>query len=71
MFRKYFGKHKILFLACVFILIFQVVFTLAQPLLLGKLVGVGIEQKGIECASPEVISPTGMLLIEEVVPKGK
>ena len=71
MFRKYFGKHRILFLVCVFVLIFQVIFTLVQPLLLGKLVGVGIEQKGIDCPSPEVISPMGMLIVKEVIPQEK
>ena len=71
LFKKYFGKHKVAFLVCIFILIFQVLFTLVQPLLLGKLVGVGIEQKGIECSSPEVISPMGMTLMEEVLPEEK
>ncbi len=71
MFRKYFGKHKILFLVCVFVLIFQVLFTLVQPLLLGKLIGVGIEQKGIDCPAPETVSPMGMLIVQEVIPQKK
>ena len=56
---------------CVFLLIFQVLFTLVQPVLLGKLIGVGIEQKGIECASPEFITEQGMELVEFVLPEEK
>ncbi len=71
MFGKYFKKHGLLYAVCAVVLVLMVLFTLVQPLLLGKIIGVGIEQKGIDCVSPEYITVEGMELIEFILPEEK
>lgn len=60
MLGKYLKKNSLLYAVCAVFLVLMVLFTLAQPLLIGKFIGVGIEQKGIECDSPEYITVEGI-----------
>ena len=62
-------KHRILICVCAFVLVFQAVFALSLPYLMGELVGVGIQQKGIDGDCPEKLTAKAMEIFRLVLPE--
>lgn len=55
-------------ICCVIILVFQAAFSLAMPFFMGRLIGVGIQQKGVDDMPPEVIGNNLLQIFEKVLP---
>lgn len=50
------------------ILVFQAAFSLAMPFFMGRLIGVGVQQKGVSDMPPEVIGNNLLQIFEKVLP---
>lgn len=66
--KTYLMPYKVKMICCVIILIFQAAFSLAMPFFMGRLIGVGIQQKGISDMPPEVIGNNLLQIFEKVLP---
>lgn len=68
-YKKHMKKHRGLICVCAVILVFQALFTLSLPYLMGELVGVGIQQKGIDGECPERLTAKAMEIFRLVLPE--
>ncbi|MBO5421686.1 MAG: ABC transporter ATP-binding protein [Clostridia bacterium] len=68
--KKHLGAHKALIFLCSVLFVFQAVFSLSVPYLMGEMINVGIQQKGIESPVPEVIKARAVELFTQIVPDG-
>ncbi len=68
-YKKHLKKHRALICVCALILVLQAVCALMLPYLMGELVGVGIQQKGIDGDCPEMITPKAMEIFRLVLPE--
>ena len=66
--KTYLPPHKAKVICCVIILVFQAAFSLAMPFFMGRLIGVGIQQKGVGDMPPEVIGNNLLQIFEKVLP---
>ena len=66
--KTYLLPHKAKVICCVIILVFQAAFSLAMPFFMGRLIGVGIQQKGVGDMPPEVIGNNLLQIFEKVLP---
>lgn len=67
--KKYLLPHKAAAICCVIILVFQAAFSLAMPFFMGRLIGVGIQQKGVDDMPPEVFGNNLLEIFEIVMPE--
>lgn len=68
-YKKHMKKHRVLICICAVILVLQAVFALSLPYLMGELVGVGIQQKGIDGDCPERLTPKAVEIFRLVLPE--
>lgn len=68
--KKHLGAHKALIFLCSVLFVFQAVFSLSVPYLMGEMINVGIQQKGIESPVPEVMKARAVELFTQIVPDG-
>lgn len=66
--KKYLLPHKAAAICCLITLVFQAVFSLAMPFFMGRLIGVGIQQKGIDDMPPEVFGNNLLEIFEVIMP---
>ena len=68
-YKKHLKKHRALICVCALVLVFQAVFALSLPYFMGELVGVGVQQKGIDGEYPEKLTPKAMEIFRLVLPE--
>lgn len=66
--KKYLLPHRAAAICCLITLIFQAAFSLAMPFFMGKLIGTGIQQKGIDDMPPEVFGNNLLEIFEIIMP---
>lgn len=66
--KKYLGAHRAIIFLCSVLFVFQAVFSLGVPYLMGKMINIGINQKGIESSVPEVMTSKAVDLFKQIIP---
>lgn len=66
---KHLKKHRALICALAVILFFQAALALAVPYLTGELIGVGVQQKGIDSVCPERLTEKAMDIFRVAMPE--
>lgn len=66
--KKYLLPHRAAAICCLITLVFQAVFSLAMPFFMGKLIGTGIQQKGVDDIPPEVFGNNLLEIFEVIMP---
>lgn len=69
--KKYLLPHKAAAICCLITLVFQAVFSLAMPFFMGRLIGTGIQQKGIDDLPPEVFGNNLLEIFEVIMPEAE
>lgn len=67
--KKYLNGYKASVFLCSVLFIFQAIFSLSVPYLMGEMINIGIQQKGIESPVPEVMTSQAVELFSEIIPK--
>lgn len=67
--KKYFRGYRVAVFLCSVLFIFQAVFSLSVPYFMGKMINIGIQQKGIESPVPEVMTSQAVDLFSKIIPK--
>ena len=67
--KKYLNGYKTSVFLCSVLFIFQAIFSLSVPYLMGEMINIGIQQKGIESPVPEVMTSQAVELFSEIIPK--
>ncbi len=67
-FRKYLNGHKMMLILCSVLFVFQAVFSLSIPYLMGEMIDTGIQKKGIESPVPEVMTDNAVNLFSVIIP---
>lgn len=68
---KHLKKHRALICALIVILLFQAVFALTVPYLTGELIGIGVQQKGIDTSGPEMLTEKAMDIFSMALPENE
>lgn len=66
--KKYLGAHKAAIFLCSVLFVFQAVFSLSVPYLMGEMINIGIQQKGIESPVPEIMKARAVDLFSQIMP---
>ena len=67
--KKYLKGYRLTVFLCSVLFIFQAAFSLSVPYLMGKMINIGIQQKGIESPVPEVMTDKAVDLFSKIIPK--
>ncbi len=67
--KKYLSGYKASVFLCSVLFIFQAIFSLSVPYLMGEMINIGIQQKGIESPVPEVMTSQAVELFSDIIPK--
>lgn len=67
-FRKYLNGHKMMLILCSVLFIFQAIFSLSVPYLMGEMIDTGTQRKGISSPVPEVVTDNAVNLFSEIIP---
>ncbi len=67
-FKKHLNGYRLILILCSVLFVFQAAFSLSVPYLMGEMIDIGTQQKGIESPVPEVMTDNAVNLFSVIIP---